>query len=191
MRREAIPFALHPKINMPNNEFLILQMPRVSPQTGAVLEDRVRASQEGQKFFGAEEFRTLEKLVACVLPQANVGTNVNVARAMDQRLQRGESAGWRFATLPPDPDVYRMALSVFSKLISDLGSYESGSFLGLLDAVQQKQYDTTEFTLSRWFENFKTEAVRCWLADPQTMARMGYEGFADELLQPQIPGSTR
>ena len=68
----------------------------------------------------------------------------------------------------------------------DPAQLREAQMVTLLTRVQRKELDTTEFPLSLWFESFKFEVVRIWLAHPDAMEMLHYDGFADELDQPQV-----
>ena len=176
-------------------EFVILHAQDSSPQTLHVLENRASDTQETNCFFSNEDLVLLEKLASCVLPQLQVGTQVRLALEIDNRLARGESSGWRYGALPAEPEAYRMAVHLLRGYLAEAGNEHSATdavdLLKVLEAVQRKEYDSETFPVSRWLENFKTDLARCWLAAPQTMSLLKYEGFADERLPAQTQGETR
>jgi hypothetical protein len=177
-------------------EFITLQSARVSPQTLKVLEDRLDDSKQGRQFLTPDELATLQIISLAVVPQGSAATQIDLALSIDQQLHRDLGSGWRYAALPPNAEAYRMALGLLKVRIDRLRSDEGAAptpaeVLHLLEAVQGKEHDSSEFALSLWFENCKTDLVRLWLGAPHTMARMQYAGFADQALQPQTPGSTR
>jgi hypothetical protein len=171
----------------------ILQPDQVSALTREVLEQRLLVREEQHpEFFSDKEFELLRTLTDTVLPQNDGASRVPIATQIDLRLSRGEGAGWRYDVLPADAIAYRVALGMLEILLAK--SPESGIpgtpyHIGrLLIEVQGQEHDTEHFELSRWFEGFKVDVIRYWLADPRTMKLLNYEGFADNPKMQQSSG---
>ena len=138
---------------------------RVSRRTRAAMLARI--SPPTDQCFDQDQRKTLAALVECVLPGAGGDMPVRIEAA----LANGESDGWRFADLPPDITAWRQsldALSGFADLATDKRQAR-------LEAIAQGD----DRALSRWFEDMRAEAVRIWLSLPHTMARIGWDGFAN------------
>ena len=163
----------------------VLYSSKVSPQTRRVLEDRLEVPPENPSFFTPSESELLKHLAHAILPLDQAGTGVALTHRIDQRLHLGEGSGWRYASLPPGPEAYRLALRFIAQELPGAG------VRGLLEHMQQQELDTPDFPISRWLEGFKFELVQAWLAHPRTMQLLQYAGFADEDLQPQTPAGAR
>jgi hypothetical protein len=172
---------------MTSSDLPILNSARVSPQTRQVLQDRLSASAK-QTFFSQKEADLLYVLCRAVVPQDRTGTDINFVRTIGLRLERGEGSGWRYADLPPEGEAYRKAIILLDSLLNVDDSHDN-DIDAILANVQERKFDSEEFPLSLWFEGFKVEIVRYWLADPRVMKLLRYEGYADELLKPQEPGA--
>lgn len=122
------------------------------------------------------QLRTLRSLADCIVPQA--GPSIDLASRVDAQLAAGKGDGWRFADMPPDREAYASALDSLAGFdaLADGGQQarlaqlaEGGFDLGVLSGPQMKQ----------WFEDLRADLVRLWLAHPATMARIGFDGFAN------------
>lgn len=166
----------------------ILQNPNVAERTSAatrkVLEERA-APAAGERFLSPELFGLLEQLTDAILPQEAIGTGVNIAGAIDQRLAKGKSAGWRFAELPEDGEAYRRGLTVFSAMLQQtpmktFAAMPVPAREGYLRCVANGDVDgPAQFPLSKWLLMVRTDVVKMWLAHPATMQKLEYYGFAD------------
>ncbi len=183
----------------------LLESERTSPITRAVMQTRLHGAQNWNHHpltFSRAEFRTLRTLVARVVPD----TGFDIAAQLDTDLATGKGDGWRFANLPPDAQAWQLGLRSldlaaarahgvpFAALFHEqqdelLQSATAGNLgHGLLGALHLGEaagsYNAEQ--MKRWFEEVRAECTRCFVADPRTMERMGYAGFADDLGFTQI-----
>jgi pimeloyl-ACP methyl ester carboxylesterase len=144
--------------------------------------------------FGADALKTLRAMIECVIPQQG-DAMIDLAARIDRQLALGTGDGWRFAELPADADAYRMGLLTlndaaearfrcdFSSLdakrrASILSSIDDGSFqVTLDDSSRTTRLDAAQMKL--WFEDVRADAVRLYVAHPDTLARLGYSGIAN------------
>ena len=157
---------------------------RTSPATRRVLEERAKPV-VGERFLAPELFDLLQQITGTLLPQGAIGTGVDIAGAIDQRLATGESAGWRFADLPPEGEAYTQGLQVFATMLQGTPMKTFGRMLppareDYLRCVANGDVDgPARFPLSKWLLLLRTDAVKIWLAHPDTMQKIKYYGFAD------------
>jgi pimeloyl-ACP methyl ester carboxylesterase len=174
----------------------LLDSDRTSPQTRAVMRSRMEAAAPDSSIFDAEERLTLRALVRCVVP----GASLNLAMRLEQWLREGSRDGWRFNTLPADTLAWNKGLTSLdaaarreyhvpfaalhaaeqTALLREASAGKLGQWLfaslGLghdvaaLDAAQ----------MEHWFEDVRSALARLYIADPRTMERIGFTGFADE-----------
>ena len=173
---------------MNKGTFTILEDPavaqRVSPATRAVLQARAEPMPH-PRFLDDANYETLQAVVRAVLPQDAIGTEVDLADAIDQRLADGTNAGWRFADLPPDGEAYRQGLRIFAKMLEQtpmktFDSMSTPAREGYLRCVANGDVDApAQFPLSRWLGMLRTDVVRLWMASPAAMQKIGFYGFAD------------
>ncbi|GAA3769784.1 gluconate 2-dehydrogenase subunit 3 family protein [Terriglobus aquaticus] len=127
----------------------------------------------------------LQAVVQTILPQGSVGTHVDIAEAIDRRLAAGKNAGFRYATLPPDGEAYRQGLTIFFKMLEQtpMGSFDrmpQAAREGYIRCVCNGDVDgPAQFPLSTFMRMLRSDAVRFWIAHPETMLAMNYYGFAD------------
>ncbi len=174
---------------MPNPELALLQNPEVRARTSdatlRALQERADPPPRTERFFSDEQFDLLQQLVDTILPQAPAATHVNIADAIDRRLQKGKSIGWRYASLPPEGEAYKQGLQVlFSMLqhtpMKTFAAMPTPAREGYLRCVVNGDVDgPAQFPLSTWMKTVKTEVVRTWISHPDTMHAMEYFGFAD------------
>ena len=166
----------------------ILDNPEVSDRTSAatrrVLEERA-APAPYTPFLSAEHMAMLRSLVKTILPQGAVGTQVDVAEAIDRRLAAGQNAGFRYAVLPPDGQAYRQGLAVFHRMLehTPMKTFEGmppPAREAYIRCVCNGDVDgPAQFPLSTFVRLLRTDVVRFWIAHPDAMHAIGYFGFAD------------
>ena len=167
----------------------ILQNPavleRTSPATRNALEQRAHPQAAVTRYLSAELFTLLEEITATILPQAEVGTAVDIAATIDGRLASGKNGGWRLAALPADGEAYSRGLSAFAAMLQQtplkaFANMPLPAREGYLRCVANGDVDgPAQFPLSKWLGMLRTDAVKVWLAHPSTMQKMEYYGFAD------------
>ena len=157
---------------------------RTSEATRRVLTERA-APASYTPYLDTEHMAMLRSLVDAILPQAAIGTEVNIAEAIDRRLSAGENAGWRFAVLPPDGEAYRQGLTALHTMLQQtpMKTFERmpvPAREGYLRCVANGDVDgPAGFPLSTFLKVLRTDVVRFWIAHPDAMRVMGYFGFAD------------
>lgn len=157
---------------------------RTSAATRAVLEDRA-AAPHAARYLPQELYTLLQEIVTSLLPQDAIGTTVDLAACIDDRLHTGKNAGWRFADLPSDGEAYVRGLTVFSTMLQQtpmktFGRMPPPAREGYLRCVANGDVDgPAQFPLSKWLGMVKTDVVRFWLSHPSTMQAIEYYGFAD------------
>ena len=139
----------------------LIEGPRVSAATRAVLLDRLRPKADALRFFDADEIATLRSACAAILPPGSPVSAAEVALGIDRRLAAGEGDGWRYDTLPDDGTAFRVGLR---RLRAPAG-----------DSAPAVRFDD-----ARWHEDLRAEVTAAHVAHPLTQLRMGCDGFADE-----------
>lgn len=183
----------------------LLQSERVSPQTRAVMQERLQADDAGYEpqTLGRQGLRILRELARRVVP----GAPFDGAARIDRELAGGQGDGWRYDKLPDDCTAWRRGLAS----LNDAAKHAYGvSFVGLEDAWQDallakaaagslgeglgervlhvigigageaatEPYSGAEMKL--WFEEVRGALAKLYIADPRSMERVGFQGFADE-----------
>jgi hypothetical protein len=157
----------------------ILQNPAVMHRTSAatrrVLEERASPVAH-TRYLVPELYAVLQQVVDTILPQGVLGTQVDIAVAMDKRLADGKGDGWRFADLPANGEAYRVGLGAIAPVFAGLSVAEREAYLR---SVANGDEDAAGFPLSKWLLMVRTDAVRVWMSHPAVMQKMEYYGFAD------------
>ncbi len=178
----------------------LLASAHTAPQTRRVLEERLARSLDwttAPRVFRPDELRTLRALAARIVP----GAGIDLAGRLDAQLAAGPGDGWRFATLPPDVAAWRQGLASLDLAarrthgVSFLALHDAqkdgllrqaaaGSLgRGLLGAMHLGEaadaFPAAE--MRSWFEDVRAEFTRLYVADPRTLDRLRFTGFADDL----------
>lgn len=173
---------------------------RTSARTREAMTRRLRRSLDWNhtpEVFTPAAFHTLRALAEAVVPQAGF----DLAACVDAQLQRNKGDGWRYATLPDDPEAWKQGLRSLDAaaerahgvafvalypeqqraLLEQAQRAELGP--GLLDRLHLRSGSDlyTAEAMQRWFEDVRAEFTRLYMADPRVMDRLGYTGFADDL----------
>lgn len=167
----------------------LIASPRVSTPTRQALAAQAREDDAGYapQMLDAAGIETLRAMVDRIIPQSPP-RHIDLAARIDQRLARGSGDGWRFATLPADPTAYRLGLLAldrdasqrFGAPFSQLAPSQQDELLTLAAAGRcGGSHDLTGAQLRDWFEDVCADAVRLYVAHPQTMAHLGYSGIAN------------
>ena len=183
----------------------LMNSQHTSPFTLEIMTDRLRKGQHWNHTataFSPAEFRTLRALAEAVIPDAGF----DLAAAIDVQLAYGQGDGWRHARLPRDLEAWHRGLFSLDlaaerqfgvafialypgqqrTLLHQIATSETGR--GLLGALHLGEA-TDAFSgdeAREWFGDVRVEFSRFYMADPRTMDRIGYTGFADDLGFTQI-----
>jgi len=139
------------------------------------------------KALASDELDTLRHVLARVIPQlpGEGEVEINLAAALDQQLSDAKGDGWRYASLPSDLEAYRAGLLLLDEFafaqskvaFTMLAPEEQES---LLQGITSGELQSGRLDLKRWFEDLRASATQIYIAHPQTLARMGYSGIADD-----------
>ena len=162
---------------------------RVSRRMRAALAVRSLADDPGYvpTMLTSAQLQTLRSVADAVVPQT--GPPIDLAARVDAQLATGRGDGWRFENLPPDRDAYTSALDMlagFDELPANdreacLERLAAGAFVGVA-TTGDGQHSSARLSPEQvkcWFEDLRADLVRIWLAHPATMARIGFDGFAN------------
>ncbi|WP_279480637.1 alpha/beta fold hydrolase [Aureimonas sp. SK2] len=164
---------------VPDEYVRLIASERVSARTRSILAHRILATAPAPVggFLNETQRRTLRALAVRTVPQD--GPPIDLAARVEEQIGQGRGDGWRPAVLPPDAQAYVQALDALAGLEAlepqaqdrRIAEVAEGRFApgGGLSAEQ----------MAAWFEDARTDLVRQWLAHPATMARIGFDGFAN------------
>jgi len=151
---------------------------RVSRRVRAALASRAVADNPGYtpRALTPLQLETLRLVADCVLPQS--GPPIDLAARLDAQLASGKDDGWRFADLPPDVQAYAAALDG----LAGFGNLTDDARHARLTGLDQGEFAVAGLSsrqMKLWFEDLRSDLVRIWTAHPATMARIGFDGFAN------------
>ncbi len=164
---------------IPTDWSRLVASPRVQPRTRGILARRALADNPRYKprVLSARHIITLRAVAARVVPQE--GVPIDLATRIDGELADGKGDGWRSKELPSDIEAYRIALDALDGL-ENLADAEQDDALASLAADDGPGLGSmTQAAANAWFEDVRAALVRTWLAHSATMARIGFDGFAN------------
>ena len=151
---------------------------RTSRRTRAALAVRALADDVDYApvVLSAVQLQTLRALAEQVIPQT--GPSIDLAARIDAQLAAAKGDGWRFADMPPDGEAYAAALDALAGF-DTLADHEQQARLTQLAEGEFKSAVLSAEQMKNWFEDMRADLVRLWVAHPATMARIGFDGFAN------------
>jgi len=138
------------------------------------------------RFFSLDEARILEALCARALPQQDrpEEERVPVAPWIDDRLHKGEGAGYRYEDTPDDREAYRQGLAgfeqsarlLFQKAFTDLDTARQDEVMRRV-ADGTAPGDTWEtLPQRRFFQMLVGDVISSYYAHPAAWAEIGFNG---------------
>ena len=179
----------------------VIASARVSRRTRAALAARVLADDPGYlpRVLSTLQLQTLRDLADRVVPQT--GRSIDLAARIDAQLAAGKGDGWRFSDLPSDSEAYARALDDLAGFRALSGQEKDallnraagGEFVGGGDPDDNDQRgpSLSAKQMQHWFEDLRADLVRLWLSHPATLARIGFDGFANGGDGPRMQGFER
>ena len=136
-----------------------------------------------------EAFAILERVLSRLFPDDENGApgadELSLAARLEQKRAGNRGNGWRYATLPPDAQALAEGLA---RLDTSAQHRHRRHFVdltedradALLHRIQNGEERWDGMDAGRWFEEILADATELFVAHPQTMDSMGFDGFADE-----------
>ncbi len=128
------------------------------------------------KALSPSQLQTLRAIARCVIPQT--GPEIDLANRLDAQLFAGKSDGWRHAEMPSDLDAYRRALDALAGF-ENLSHQAQVERLRLVAQGDDGAAVWSPDKMRLWFQDACADLVRLWVTHPATMARIGFDGFAN------------
>lgn len=166
----------------------LLHTELVTPATRRALRARLGVSaSSGARYLAPRELATLRAVCARLVPQPERPQPIDLAASIDERLAHEEGNGWRFATMPPDRDAYRLAMTA---LDADAHEMAATSFVGLAPSQQDallRRVQQGEIRSAEWdgvppdtfFTELLADVTECYYSHPLAQEEIGYVGMAD------------
>jgi hypothetical protein len=160
-----------------------------SPSFDALTRDVIRRRLEAipeRRFFTAGEFRTLQAVAAQLTAQDDGAETVPVAPWIDADLFEGRGAGFRHADLPPDPDLWRIALAGIeaealarhSQGFADLLIDKQDAILRVVQTGEVAADHFEGLPVARLFNAILSAVVGIYYAHPAAWSEIGFGGPA-------------
>ncbi|RZL56196.1 MAG: alpha/beta fold hydrolase [Variovorax sp.] len=151
---------------------------RVSRRTRAALAVRVLADdpQRAPETLSPRQLSTLRALAERIVPQT--GSSIDLAARLDAQLAAGKGDGWRFEDLPPDREAHVLALDSLAGFDTQTEDQQQARLTDLAEG-RFEGATLSAAQMAHWFEDLRADLVRLWLGHPATMARIGFDGFAN------------
>ena len=171
----------------------LLETEHVSGATRAALQARLLAPPYEPQFLEPVTYGLLRAVAACLIPQPDRAEPIALAPGVDQRLARGGSDGWRYDSMPPDREAYRLGLgginqsaqALFGQDFPALSAADQASVLQLVQEGKAPGEAWQTVPAVRFFEELLTELTELYYSHPLAQEEIGYVGMAD------LPGWTR
>lgn len=165
----------------------ILNSDQVTEQTRKVLKQRLYGVIVAPVFFTPGEFTLLQAISDCLLAQQPPDRLVDIAGAIDQRLNEKKGIGWRYDQLPADGTAYQTGLKgiaesvllLHHKNFDDLSAEEKNSLLKIVQQGNAPGETWKNCSSKLFFELMLTEATEVFYSHPLAQAEIDYTGFAD------------
>jgi gluconate 2-dehydrogenase gamma chain len=166
----------------------LLDTPLVTPATRTVLLARLEGgSIEKRSALDDREHELLAAVCDLLVPRHGEERSIDIAAAIDERLARGLSDGWRYDEMPEDGEAYRSGLRALDALAQSRwgeGFVEltAPQQIGLLGLVQTGEMSDAEWSgppPRRFFEDLLAECVEVFYSHPLAGESIGYVGMAD------------
>jgi pimeloyl-ACP methyl ester carboxylesterase len=187
----------HPDGELAASTRALIDSSLTSFQTRAVMNQRLADDDlPGPQILTPDELLTLRAAVARIIP----GCPFDLAARSHRWLALPTHDGWRHASLPPDTEAWQKGLHSIDdyslrqygvpfsaldvdrqdEILSDARDGKLGK--SLLEALHPRRGSGyfTAAQMSHWFGDLHAEITRIYIADPRTMHRIGFTGFADE-----------
>ncbi len=178
----------------------VIASPATTAPTRRALLARLDATPPAApRFFSADAFETFQAACARLVPATGLAAPVDVAWAIDARLAAGTGDGWRYATLPPDGEAFRLGVAgldaaaeaAHAERFCDLSGAQQDALLhdaqharGPFAAALPAGFDA-----AHWFADWLAEAAGLFYAHPLAQQDIGYAGFADAGPTDGAPGA--
>ncbi|SMB85003.1 conserved hypothetical protein [Hymenobacter roseosalivarius DSM 11622] len=166
----------------------------VSEATRTALQARLDAPLYEPQFLEPATYDLLRAVAACLFPQPDrPEAPIELAPGVDQRLAAGRSDGWRYDSMPPDREAYRLGLGginqsaqvLFQQEFRALSLAEQATVLQLVQEGKAPGEAWEKVPADRFFEEILAELTELYYAHPLAQEEIGYVGMAD------APGWTR
>ena len=169
----------------------LLPTDHLSAATRAALTARLAATESAAtyepQFLAPETLQLLTAVAARIFPQPERPVPIPLAPSVDERLAKGASDGWRYDTMPPDREAYRLGLggieqiasSLFNQPFEQLTTEQQDAVIQSLASGTPPGEVWQTLPAPRFFEEMLAELTEIYYAHPWAQDEIGYTGYAD------------
>ena len=165
----------------------LLDTDLVTAATRAALEERRAAPVYEPQYLDGATYELLRAVAARLFPQPDRATPIELAPDVDKRLLEGGSDGWRYDTMPPDREAYRLGLggiresaeALFGHNFLHLNDEQKDAVLTAVQAGNPPGDLWQQLPAARFFEELLAELTENYYAHPLAQEEIGYVGMAD------------
>lgn len=142
------------------------------------------------RFFNAQEARVLESMLARLIPQEDrtPERRISIIPWIDQRLFRNEISGFRYDTMPPDQEAYRLGISAVAAMANERFSLPFEKLTVhqqelLLKSIHDGEPEPDhkawkQMDVHRWWAMVMEDAATIYYAHPWAWDEIGFGGPA-------------
>ncbi len=172
----------------------LLETDQVTDVTRRTLTERLNAlPRSNPTFFTSDECTLLQAVCERLVPQTDRPEQIDIAGGIDERLTENKSNGWRYDTMPPDREAYRLGLkainesaqALFDQPFLTLSNDQQDQVLSAVQRMDAPGETWQHLPGDRFFEELLAEVVEIYYSHPLTQETIGYVGMAD------VPGWKR
>ncbi|MCP9495057.1 MAG: GMC oxidoreductase [Pyrinomonadaceae bacterium MAG19_C2-C3] len=166
----------------------LLETDLVTQPTRDVLRSRLEEDADYvPRFFDETAFATLRAACARLIPQPERTPVIDVAACIDARLAGNMSDGWRYNSMPPDRDAFRLGLrgldesarEIFGRDFRDLDASAQDEILIEVQRGTVQSSTWQRLPATRFFEELLAEVTETYYSHPLAQEEIGYVGMAD------------
>lgn len=160
----------------------------VTPPTRESLLSRLKPpSHAAPAVLSQAEMETLRAICNRLITQPDRALPIDLSLAVDDRLARNDSKGWRYAALPADLDAYRLgvlgidqeALHHFGMPFAGLDVAQQDELLRRVQVGDVRASAWRKLPAGRFFEELLAELAETYYSHPFAQDEIGYVGYAD------------
>jgi gluconate 2-dehydrogenase gamma chain len=165
----------------------LLDTDQVTDATRQALVQRLQLLPHQPTFFSVSEFALLQAVCNRLVPQDNPSGWIDMASNIDKRLSEHKYDGWRYDTMPPDEDAYRLGLMgieestqlIFQQGFRNISAEQQDFILKAVQLMEAPGDIWKKLPADRFFEELLTEVTENYYSHPLAQEEIGYVGMAD------------
>jgi len=171
----------------PGSVRALLNTELVTPATRQALATRLEADSKSYTMRFFDEQATIILKAVCTRLFPATPAQINLAKALDERLTANQGDGWRYANMPPDQEMHRQGLqglnetaqSLFQQPFIKLSSEQQDNILKMVQRGEVNSSGWQKLDPKRYFEELLAALTEFYYSHPLIQEEIGYVGMAD------------